>query len=211
MNNNKYIIGIGAKARVGKDTLAKMLKNLFEEDEHNCEIFRLADALKADCQEFLSEKCAMNVWTNDTFEKSQFRELLVWYGKIQRERTHGKYWTSIVEDRIKEHFSSLQNNKPGAGCFYIVPDIRYGFYPEDEIFWLKKNMSGCLINIERVHADGSFFPPVNKDEVKNSEIVRKFADYELTWKELEEEEINGKPSIEAIEVFKYVKKFFKIQ
>lgn len=214
MNNNAYIIGIGAKARVGKDTLARMLKNLIEEkSDWTCQILRLADALKGDCESFLKEKCNMDVWTEDTVEKAKFRNILVNYGKIQRDRTAGTYWTNIVEKQIRKDLGLKEklNIRDQIKSFYIIPDIRYCEYPDDEAFWLKQRMQGCLINVERIHHDGTLFPPVNDDEKENSKILRKIADYELVWNELQSHEINGEPSKEAHFAFEFIKNFFNIK
>lgn len=196
------VIGLGAIARVGKDTLAKMLVNLLEKENRYCKIFRLADALKADCEAFLKEKCGLDVWSEDTIEKAQFRDMLVWYGKVKRSQSLGCYWTSIVENSIRR---DVEENKPERPV-YIVPDIRYCEYQDsDEIFWLKKNMSGFFIYMARITPTGHVIRAANPDEEENSYKIEKFSDYSLLWPELSLSEKEGEPSRHAIDLFKFLK------
>src|SRR5690606_1150002 len=115
------IIGIGATSRVGKDTLAGCLTELFRRDGFTVNQYSLALELKADVADFLREKCNINVWSNDTEEKSKCRDFLVSYGRIQRKRTLGKYWTGLVQRKIESDSCLIQGNSP---LIAIVSDIR---------------------------------------------------------------------------------------
>lgn len=180
MNKKIHLIGIGAKARVGKDTLAKILQNHFQSDGFKCKILSLAWALKKDLEAFLKDKCEVDVWTEETEKKEKFRPLLVAYGKIQRDRTGGQYWTDLVEKQILRDF---EEGDPEKDTFYIIPDIRYAQFEQDEIFWLKNKMGGILVNVEKVDEKGNYSPPANQDEMNNCQKIQMLADYTLCWKD----------------------------
>ena len=139
--DNKLIIGFSGVARSGKNTFANLLAFRLERDfDLRVKQYALADKLKLDCEQFLSEKCKMDVWTNDTNVKNCFRDLLVAYGKIQRERTEGRYWTNLIEEQMNK-------DKDIFDCFFIT-DIRYAKYPKDEVFWLKE-LGGLLVHVKQ--------------------------------------------------------------
>lgn len=168
---DRCYIGIGGVARSGKDSFAKHLKNLLELSLPNkkINICPLALPLKKDCEPFVRENLNLNVFTDNTEEKSIFRELLVWYGKVKRQQTHGRYWTNLLD-------LSLENSGIDI-C--IVPDIRYFQYENDEVPWLKSKPRNCFLHIQRILPDGSLVPPANMDESINDQIIREHADYSI--------------------------------
>lgn len=178
---NVFLIGIGSTSRVGKDTLAKYLFNKFH-GHIDISIFSLAYELKKQMEQFIQDKLSLNVWTDNSEEKAIFRSLLVEYGKIQRIKSNGKYWTEILDKKIKNKSKSL-NYKP---FIIIVPDIRYCEYPEDEVYWVQDKWNGILINIDRIQKNGTLIPPANRDEAKNSEIIKKYSDYNFIWPSIED-------------------------
>ncbi|MEN9445991.1 MAG: hypothetical protein RL728_503 [Bacteroidota bacterium] len=161
-------IGISGVARAGKDSFARHLKKLLELSTPNkkIKICPLAAPLKQDCESFVREKLNLNVFSDNTEEKSIFRELLVWYGKVKRQQTHGQYWTNLLD-------LSLENSDVDI-C--IIPDIRYFQYEKDEVPWLKGKPLNCFIHIQRMLPDGSLVPPANMDESINDQIIREYAD-----------------------------------
>ena len=166
-----YYIGIGGVARAGKDSFANSLLNLLRLDGYRTIRSSLAEPLKHDCKEFISTKLGLDVWTDNTQEKAIFREMLVWYGKVKRQQTDGKYWTDLLTKKIEIESPDI--------C--IVPDIRYLQYPEDEVYWLKDKMKGCLIHVQRKDVNGDIVPPANMDESINDFLIRDHADYQLEW------------------------------
>ena len=175
--SNYNLLGISGFARSGKDSLAKNIKAQLERDGYVPKIYSLAHALKKDLEQFLAEKCGLDVWTDDTRTKAKFRPLLVAYGKIQRERSAGTYWTSIIQKEMEKDASEHTNGE----FVSILADVRYASYPDtDEVFWLKK-LGGYLINVNRISEDGLRVAPANNDEEENSIIIERLADYNLTW------------------------------
>jgi hypothetical protein len=170
------LIGIGAIARVGKDTLADCLINLFERDGCVAKKYSLAAALKNDLKDFLNEKCQMNVWSDNSEEKSKFRDLLVEYGKVQRDRTNGTHWTRIVENQIEEDHYNLAQQKPFVA---IVPDIRYAEYDGDEHMWVKSR-GGSLIYLDRI-LNGKLIEPANLQESTNAPKIKSCSNHHIVW------------------------------
>jgi len=166
-----YYIGIGGVARAGKDSFANSLLKLIKLDGYNAIRSSLAEPLKHDCKDFISTKLGLDVWTDNTQEKAIFREMLVWYGKVKRQQTEGKYWTDLLTKKVEIESPDI--------C--IVPDVRYLQYPEDEVFWLKEKMKGVLIHVQRRDAHGDIIPPANMDESINDKLIRDNADFQLEW------------------------------
>lgn len=175
-----FYIGIGGVARSGKDSFANSLLKFLKQDGYNAIRTSLAEPLKHDCKEFIASKLGLDVWTDKTEEKAIFREMLVWYGKVKRQQTEGKYWTSLLTRKVEIEAPEI--------C--IVPDVRYLQYPEDEVFWLKQKMSGVLIHIQRKDVNDDLVPPANMDESINDELVRDNADYQLVWPTVSTENIH---------------------
>jgi hypothetical protein len=175
-----YYIGIGGVARAGKDSLANSLASLLKADGYNTIRSSLAAPLKHDCKDFISTKLGLDVWTNNTQEKAIFREMLVWYGKVKRQQTEGKYWTDLLTKKVEIESPDV--------C--IVPDVRYLQYPEDEVHWLKQKMGGVLIHVQRRDMHGDIVPPANMDESINDKLIRDNADYQLEWPTVGENEMH---------------------
>jgi hypothetical protein len=209
IETNRKVIGIGAMARVGKDTLAKMLSKLAKEDGYEPFVLSLAWALKKDLEFFIQSMIGVSVWTENTEEKTLIRDILVAYGKAQRKKTEGRYWTSLVEKQIKKidsRFSSLSKR------VYIIPDIRYDEYPEDELFWLKKRMHGTMVFLDRLDENGDLFLPANKDEELNAPRVFEGADARICWPDFNLEIDHGSevpfeipPNKEAEDLWEWIK------
>jgi hypothetical protein len=165
-------IGIAGVARSGKDSLAFEIENLIKSYKGN-KIYRtsLAQPLKEDCKDFISQYLDLNVFTDSNEEKAIFREFLVWYGKVKRQQTEGKYWTNLLDERVEKFQPDV--------C--IVPDIRYQQYEQDEVSWLKAKPNNILIHLQRVAINGEIVPPANMDETINDSIIQNSADYKILW------------------------------
>jgi hypothetical protein len=191
-----YYIGIGGVSRAGKDLLALHLKNQLLELYPNKSILikSLATPLKEDCKEFVSNKLGLDVFTNNTEEKTLFRELLVWYGKVKRQQSEGTYWTSLLDEKVKLE-------KPDI-C--IVPDIRYFQYKKDEVPWLKAKKKNSFFHIQRLLSNNEVVAPANMDEQINDGIIKKYADQCLlipTYDQDKKKEEIDKISLNLIENF----------
>jgi hypothetical protein len=165
-------IGIAGVARSGKDSLALEIENLIRSYKGKT-IYRtsLAQPLKEDCKDFIKDYLGLNVFTDNNEEKATFREFLVWYGKVKRQQTEGRYWTNLLDERV-------QKFQPDV-C--IIPDVRYQQYDEDEVSWLKAKPNNILIHLQRIAINGEIVPPANMDESINDSIIQNSADYKILW------------------------------
>jgi hypothetical protein len=165
-------IGIAGVARSGKDSLALEIENLIK-TSRGLTIHRisLAQPLKEDCKDFIKDYLGLNVFTDNNEEKATFREFLVWYGKVKRQQTEGKYWTNLLDQRVEEY-------RPDV-C--IIPDVRYQQYEGDEVSWLKAKPKNILIHLQRIAINGEIVPPANMDESINDSIIQNSADYKIIW------------------------------
>lgn len=169
------VVGISGVARSGKNLLCELLmQNLYLEG-YTSKPFALAADLKNDCDEFLYKKCDLNVWTDLTEDKTQFREFLVWYGNLKRKQTNGRYWIDKLDRRISTY----------EGDVAIVTDVRYDHYDKDEVHWIKEEKKGLLIHLKRFKRDDTNFvqytKPANTHESLNDNSLYEKADINITW------------------------------
>jgi hypothetical protein len=163
------IIGIAGAARAGKDTLCRALIREFAKIGILAVRKSIAgDTVKGDLQELLERKFKLDSFTEITEQKEFMRPLLVEYGKMQRAKTQGRYF--------------IEQFEPEKDSINILPDIRYVEYPKDEVFWLKNEMNGFLIFVER---KGIY--DANDTEKVNNKIIRNVADYIVQWDSLDEQ------------------------
>jgi hypothetical protein len=168
--NKIKMIGIGATALVGKDTLFGILDNLFPE---KLERVALADPLKAEVNQFCVDKYGISAFTKNPQKKEIIRPIFVAHGKIRRDMTKGTYWTGLAEERVNDIIS--RNLIP------VCTDIRFAVHKEDEVFWLKNKHNGVYVHINRFNKDGSKVEAPNSEEKEQEKILEKHADFRLNW------------------------------
>ncbi len=191
---NKKIIGVCGVARVGKNLFAEILiKQLKEKYNLVGKQFSLAYELKYDCKDFIQDKLGLNVFSESTEDKNSFREMLVWYGDVMRKRTNGKYWTDKLYSKMESEQSHFDIG--------VITDIRYDFYNDDEIDWVKNKLNGPIIHISKytygfptdgrvVNIKGKtnyqkiYTSPANSHETINDPKLKKKADYLLEWEDV---------------------------
>jgi hypothetical protein len=162
------IIGISGAARVGKDTLCRALIRFFNSKGIKSERKSIAgDIIKKDLKGLIKNKANINSFTEDIYEKTLIRPLLVEYGKLMRNQTRGRYF--------------IEKFKHSNDTITIIPDIRYAEYKEDELFWIKNEENGFLIFIEH-----EFVSDANQTEKVNNKIIKKQSDFKLSWSTLNE-------------------------
>jgi hypothetical protein len=166
------MIGITGVARSGKDTFYSILNKYLKEKNLESQRIALADELKKELDDFVEKKFKIDLNKCDGSDKELIRPLMVAYGKCRRVQTQGKYWTSIVDQKVKE--LKKDNIVP------IITDIRYIEYKEDEYAWLK-SYNGILIHLSRKLDDGSFVPPANMEEKSNDNKLKAVADFSICW------------------------------
>ncbi len=188
------IIGISGYARSGKDLFTTVAQTVLKEHELKSEKFALAYELKNDLKFLIKDKVGLDVFTDDTKEKSIIRPLLVSYGDVMRKISEGKYWTNKVGQRIEKSKSDV----------VFITDIRYDVYPEDECTWLRHKMAGKLIHITKFKQgtvpQGKRFSKnkiakiydgaPNDHELLNNPKVKAKADYAFEWEDYSEQ-LNG--------------------
>ncbi len=175
------LIGVSGLARSGKDLFTTVAQNILKEHGIKTERLALAYELKSDLKDILYNKVGIDVFTENTEEKSIIRPLLVTYGDMMRTSSHGKYWTQKLEHRIE---------KSNADVIFIT-DIRYDFYPnDDECDWLQIKQRGKLTHITRFKYDifskskhKIYDTPPNEQESINNPKVKNRADYSFEWED----------------------------
>ena len=186
---NKTYIGISGVARSGKNLFCEISKKILTEKYGlKCSSYALADSLKSDCADFIKDKLGMNVFTENTDEKKIFRDMLVWYGCVKRKQSEGRYWTEMLQAQMEKDTSDV----------IFVTDIRYNFYPKDEVYWIKNDLEGCLIHVSkytygfptegrRIRKDVPkvWTEPANEHERENDPKVKAAANYRVEWEQVE--------------------------
>jgi hypothetical protein len=166
------MIGLTGVARSGKDTFYSILNKFLKQKNLNSERLALADDLKKEMGFFVKEKFKIELTKCSDSEKEMIRPLMVAYGKCRRQQTEGKYWTSLIDEKIKD---SIKDD-----VIPIITDIRYIEYKEDEYAWLKSK-NGILVHISRRLNDGSLVLPANIEEKANDNKLKAVADFSFTW------------------------------
>lgn len=163
------MIGITGVATSGKDTLYKLIEKRFQKENIVTKRYALADNLKNDLKDFISDKFNINLNKSSGEDKEIVRPIMVAYGKCKRRQSLGRHWIDLLNKQIKED-----------KLLPVVTDIRYDEYEKDEFFWLKKEKNGFLIHISRVH-NGKIIPPANEEENINNKILESKSDYKMIW------------------------------
>ena len=176
--SNKNVIGISGVARAGKDTFAAILESKLKATGKSVCKIALADPLKSHCNSFLKEHLGISAFTQVPEEKSLIRPMLVWYGDAQRKKTNGRYWVDLASNIINETEYD----------YYIITDIRYSEYKEDELFWLKNEWNGTLCHISKYfimpRGEWEFVQPANDHEAANDPKINQAAHYRVEWEHI---------------------------
>lgn len=166
------LIFICGNALAGKDTLFKCFYHILG-DVVECERFALADELKLVVDPYTKKNFNISAFTKDINEKTLIRPLMVETADIYRTLTKGKYWTGLLEPKIKD--SIREEYLP------IITDGRFCEYPEDEVWWAKNKMKGTIVHITRMNTEGIPVPPANCKEKENEPKLIENADFSVNW------------------------------
>jgi len=191
------IIAVSGVARAGKDTIANGLAKVIGEMNPSIKVFRasFADQLKHEISPFLIEKFNIDPFQADGKEKELIRPLLVAYGCAKRNQTQGRYWLENVEQRIIAENPDIT----------IISDLRFAEEKADELQWLKEK-NGKLIHVSRFHLNNGkkdFVKPANNDEKRNDPILKKEADFLISWQDSKDEHELKNMTQEYCEQFYY--------
>ena len=122
------VIAISGKAESGKDTIAKEIKYLLEEQNYKVMIIHFADVLKFVCRQYFD-------WNG---EKDEYgRTLLQQVGTEMREKNNPNMWVNITKELIR-----------GIGAefdYVLVPDTRF----KEEINMLNEYFDCTSIRVLR--------------------------------------------------------------
>ncbi|MFA5234041.1 MAG: hypothetical protein WC390_06525 [Sulfurimonas sp.] len=165
-----HIVGIGAVARCGKNSLANFLQESLESHGFLVAQYPLATPLKEELDSALLANFNISAFTEKDSEKNLIRDILVSWGQVHRKQTCGTHFTQLAD----EYIAFL-----GDVDFVLIPDVRFSQFPTDEIQWLK-NRGGMFIYLDRT-TNGIKVMPTNEDEAKNSIKLDKMADLHVTW------------------------------
>lgn len=143
--NSSKIICISGKARSGKDTVASMLKSLFEKDRQKVLIVHYADLLK-----FIATNYAG--W--DNIKDEYGRTLLQYLGTDIVRKENEYFWVNFVAQAIKFTSSIVKYD------YIIIPDCRfsneidYWLDNEYEVYWLEvfRDQDSNLTDNQKNHA-----------------------------------------------------------
>lgn len=191
------IIGISGYARSGKDLFTSVAQKILKEHGLKSEKFALAYELKSDLKSLIKSKVGIDVFTDNTQEKSIIRPLLVAYGDVMRKTSEGRYWTRKLETKLAKSKADIA----------FITDIRYDVYLEDECTWLQNKQCGKLIHITKYKQSpmpsGRRFSKnkivkiydeaPNEHELLNNPKVKKKANYAFEWEDCSDK-LNGIPA-----------------
>jgi len=180
-NNSKFhkIIGIAGASRSGKDTLCRSLIRILNE-KYNIEAERRSiagDLIKKNLRSIIMNSVGIDSFTENTEEKELIRPLLVEYGKLMRNNTKGRYFV--------ENFEVVKEKT------LIIPDIRYAEYLKDEIHWIRNEVNGYLIFLERENIKDA-----NETEKINNKKLKIFSNCCIRWGKLDENDKSDRKIID---------------
>ena len=141
MKNKPILIGVGGFARAGKDTFVKVARKILTENGYSSEKLAFADALKNEIGPFIKEFYGIDVWTDNTEEKTLIRPLLVAHGCQKRIQTNGKYWVDKVDEQI-EKIAGVRDMKKHV---IFISDCRF----PNEVTWAHERWGGWFVHLKK--------------------------------------------------------------
>ena len=183
-----FVVGVSGVARSGKNLFCDLIIEELAKQGYSAKQFALANALKRDCEQFLETYCELDVHTDNTHNKSLFREFLVWYGDLRRKQTGGRHWIKKMDEQIARY----------TGDVALISDVRYAHYTNDELGWVVYEHEGLLVHLRRyersstavIDAEGNvqmnYVQPPNEHERINDPKLREAAHFKLNWPTVED-------------------------
>jgi len=172
------IIGLAGKAGSGKDTLHNILEQALAPIVF--QRWSIGDRVRADLNELDGlVSNSVNLFSLKGVRKEKWRPLMAAYGNACRQETEGRYFINELDWRIRLH---QRHTYP---IISVITDIRFDQFEHDEVYWLKEELKGKLIYIDRYTTDldgnQSAIPFVNDLERSQDENLRKKADMIINW------------------------------
>jgi hypothetical protein len=135
------IVGLVAGRRVGKDTFARILKEVAAPQLVVSHAF--ATALKEDLKGLFQEKFGADVYSLEGSQKELLRPMLITYGTVWRE-IDPLHWVKQVEKSI-DIWALME--KPGEEMIHVITDVRN--FNEEEYMRTKYGSAFSLLFLER--------------------------------------------------------------
>jgi len=181
------LIGLTSYAGGGKDTFFRLLAKRTKTIR-----FALADELKKEISGCCRSLYGVDINDCSREQKNIVRPFLVAHGKIRRVQSQGTYWWKLLDESMRKALDSPSSN----GSIFVVTDIRYIEYPNDEIHWLKRS-GGCLVHLSKyvtkiVNGEPAkiFDKAPNQEELENNEKLVQKADYKIEWPSYEDAQVD---------------------
>ena len=171
---NTKIIGLSGVAGSGKDLFSKMLLERAPEYKK----LSLASNLKTDLRQKIIDQYDIDIFNCSRKEKNSIRHELVNYGSRKRTESKGRFWIEKLNQEVESMEDSI-----------CITDIRYDDYEFDEVYWLKKELNGVLVHIERftiLNNNKKIIEAANEEERRNDPKLREQASYNVQWPTFEE-------------------------
>ena len=166
--NKNFILGLGGKKRVGKNTLANAFIKIFAAKNILAKQYAFADELKKELDPLFLLNAGVSAFTEDPLEKELVRKTLISYGS--------GYWRIKDPDHwIKRLAQNLDNQS--LPHIALITDARFA---SNEIPWIQKQ-GGKIIHISRFQDNGEEFPPAGEDEERNDPLIKNMADFRFSW------------------------------
>lgn len=169
IKNYFHFVGIGGIAGAGKDLFFTLCKEYLKKLNIHSAKVSLADQLKSEVETTIRDMYGFNLRNCTREQKNSIRSHLVFYGKVKRRQTQGRHWIEQTEETI----SKLYKNCISQGVinpFIFVTDIRYNEYKEDEAHWLKHELGGTLVHVEKFTPS----PEINKQEIPTGRFLKEW-------------------------------------
>jgi len=201
--NRRLVLGVSGAAGAGKDTFCKILQR-----HVNIRRYSLGDILKHEVREDCLEKYGIDPTNCTRKEKNSIRDYLVEYGSKKREETNGRYF---IDKLSKELLGPDGNVKESV----IITDIRYDEYSKDEVHWLKEELLGFLVHVQRYKIKNNHHiaanQPANEDEERNLPKMMSKRDFLInmeTFYELNEYELHQRIDPLVLNLIEVMKSHF---
>ena len=190
-----FYIGISGVAGSGKDTFFSYLQKIF--NNKKIKRYSFGDELKKEVSPWTLEHYGIDSLTQNRKDKEIIRPFLVFHASTKRNQTRGRYWIEKTEEEIEK---SLQLGKEFYPDIICLTDVRYNFYEDDEVAWIKRK-KGIIVYVSRVLEDGSVLEAKNDEEKKHDPLVKGHADYIVKVSEKQTEEDIHNEMISNVNLF----------
>ena len=177
----KNVIGLGGIAQSGKDFF---FNNLKKTTKRNVIRFAIADELKKELFSLIKNTYNVDIFNCSAEDKEKIRPMLLSHGKIRRNESKGRHWINKISEKVKDAAKDERN-------IVVITDIRYDEFANDEVDWVKKELSGFFVHISKYTEDKGvkvFGLPPNEDEAINNPKLIEKADYLIQWPDKLKEE-----------------------